>query len=247
MKTPLLTLLATLAPALSHAFDCEAVPLRVVVERSAEMEGAVSNGPAKPASPVLPRVSPPVPSLIGATIGRGVFANDFDVKWPSGDTVGRIKHVGGGYIFETAAGVIAAAAGGLVTDGQGTQIGKILENSREDCGSFTVYDAKDVKVAETGCIDRTTFDAALAGEPRAIVKNDHWLKDRYKITAISSGLDHRLVAMLVVMNNAAIYRRSERRERERRMDRPGRDHVGNPHYGEGGHYGYNGRYPNGRY
>lgn len=52
------------------------------------------------------------------------------------------------------------------------------------------------------------------------VQKNHWLKDGHRVSV--SGVDPRLAAMAVMMNNPAPYRRSA----QRRLDNPREHHGG---------------------
>lgn len=251
MKKMVVTFAALIVPALSYSFEHEPFSWREVRERSTQTPApaAAAAGAATLAVPAAASA----PNMLGATVGRGVFASDYEVK--AGDQkLGAILQREGGYVYMSAqGGVIATARGGVVNDGAGKKLGTIAEGYSDECSTYVLYDAAGAKAAETGCLDGSSFDVVLAGEPRVIVKNDHWFKDRFKVTALDSRVDGRLVAILIVMHNESNYRRASARQRERNMDRPGRgDRAG--YYQGGGMcqqgpcYGYNGPYgPNGPY
>lgn len=184
--------------------------------------------PASTAAPAagLPRPACPVLSLDGATVGRGLFENDYTVKI-DGREVGKVAADGDRLAYSAGGAAQAAAAIGMtgrsrtatVTGCDGEVIGQIVELDLANASYFDVTDASGRTIATSGAVDGTTWSLAGAGVS-ATIKNAHPIVDRYALSM--SGIDGRLVLMAAIMNNAALYRRS-------RENRPPHE----PHGGRG--------------
>jgi hypothetical protein len=163
--------------------------------------------------------------LNGATVGRGLFENDYTVKI-NGDEVGKVEAGDSGMKY-TAGGAaqadVSVAVSGetrtaTVKGCNGETIGTIVETDSHDSSRFTVKDAAG-KTMESGEVDGTTWALSGAGAS-ASIKNAHPIVDRYAMAM--TGVDGRLVLAATVMNNQALYRRAAQRRRE------------NPHEPHGG-------------
>jgi hypothetical protein len=225
MKSPTLLALMTLLPCAARAQDLPSMSefKQRLTEVSAPAVGAAVDVQAAPAARADPAAAAcPILGLSGATIGRGLFSMDYDVK--IGDQkVGSIGTEGSGYAFKDAAGrIIAKSAGdGKVTDCSGAVIGSIAEEAGKDASAFTIAGPDGKTIGRTGAVSESSFKiAGPTGTEVASVASDHWLLDRVKLQIAQA--DPRLVAIVAVMNNAAAYRRAGERRRERQIDHGGR-------------------------
>lgn len=151
-------------------------------------------------------------SLNGATVGRGLFQNDYTVK--AGDQeVGKVASSGSGWTY-TAGGASQASVAvsdvqsgrrATVTGCDGETLGGVVETDASSSSRFVITDASGNVIAYSGDVDGTTWSMTGSGAS-ASIKNDHWLLDRYALTM--SGVDGRLVLTAAIMNNQALYRRS---------------------------------------
>jgi hypothetical protein len=194
-----------------------------------------SDAPAVPTSRAietagLTRVACPVLSLNGATVGRGLFENDYTVKI-GGEEVGKVESGGSGMRY-TAGGAGQAdisfsfnGEGGrraTVVGCDGETIGSVYEMDSHDASRFRIEDAAGRPIAHSGDVDGTSWVMAGPGVSASIT-NDHWLVDRYALSM--SGIDGRLVLTAAIMNNQALYRRAD----ERRRENPREPHEHEPH------------------
>jgi hypothetical protein len=150
-------------------------------------------------------------------ISRGVFSSDFTIE-SGGSEIGRIE-TGSGYVIKSGAFVSARTSGSAVTDCSGKVLGYVEELAGSDSSRFAIKDASGRIVAASGEVDGTAMILKGSGGMVA-VSNNHWLIDSYKMSV--QGVDARLATMAVMLNNAALYRRSAQRRRD------------NPHEGHGG-------------
>jgi hypothetical protein len=162
----------------------------------------------------------PVLDLQGATIGRGWFENTYTVKI-GGSEEGTIKAEGNGHVYRDAFGNVAAkSSNGVVTDCSGHKIGSIEETAGDSASSFKIRNAEGGLVAVTPATDGSDIEFLdYAGKTMAWVKDDSGWVDRVKLS-MTDKADPRLVAITVAMNQAAVYKRSAERRRERMGDRP---------------------------
>lgn len=153
-------------------------------------------------------------------ISRGVFASGFSID--VGNTqVGEIETSGNGYVIKSMGSAVVARTGGsVVTDCTGAVLGWVDEIAGEDSSSFAIRDSSGRIVAASGAIDGSTYVIKGTGGMVA-VSNNHWLLDSYKVSV--SGIDPRLAAVAVVMNNAAGYRRAAQRRRDNPREPRGHD------------------------
>jgi len=175
---------------------------------SRPLEAAAAAGAAAGAA----RAACAVLSLNGATVGRGLFQNDYTVK--VGDQeVGKVASSGSGWTY-TAGGASQASVAvsdvqsgrrATVTGCDGETLGSVVETDASGSSRFVITDASGNVVAYSGDVDGTTWSMTGSGAS-ASIKNDHWLLDRYALTM--SGVDGRLVLTAAIMNNQALYRRS---------------------------------------
>jgi len=157
--------------------------------------------------------------LDDVVISRGVFSSDFTVE-SGGREIGKIEKSGPDIVIRSGSAVSAKTSGAAVTDCSGAVIGSVEELMGDDSSSFVIKNAAGQIVAASGDVDGHSM--VLRGSGGMVsVQNNHWLKDSYKVTV--SGVDARLAAVAVMRNNAALYRRSSERRRERQHDSPGRD------------------------
>jgi hypothetical protein len=159
-----------------------------------------------------------VMKLDDVVISRGVLSSDFTVE-SGGREVGTIEKDGSSIVIKSGSAVAAKTSGSVVTDCAGTVIGSVEELSGEGSSSFAIKDASGRIVAASGEVDGHSMILKGSGGMVA-VQNNHWLKDSYKVSV--SGVDPRLAAMAVMMNNTALYRRSA----QRRRDNPREHHGG---------------------
>lgn len=159
-------------------------------------------------------------TLDEVVISRGVFANDFTVE-AGGAEIGKIERDGSAIVIRSGSAVSARANGATVTDCSGAVIGSVEEIAGDDASSFAIKDASGNIVAASGRVDGHSMILKGTGGMVA-VQNNHWLIDSYKVS--TSGIDARLAAVAVVMNNSALYRRAQQRRRDNpREPRGGRD------------------------
>jgi hypothetical protein len=159
-----------------------------------------------------------VMKLDDVVISRGVLSNDFTVE-SGGREIGTIEKDGSALVIKSGSAVAAKTSGSVVTDCAGTVIGSVEELAGSDSSSFAIKDASGRIVATSGEVDGHSMILKGTGGMVAVA-NNHWLKDSYKVSV--SGVDARLAAMAVMMNNSALYRRSA----QRRRDNPREHHGG---------------------
>ncbi|MBI5245683.1 MAG: hypothetical protein HY923_00765 [Elusimicrobia bacterium] len=156
--------------------------------------------------------------LEDVVISRGVFSSDFTVE-SGGSKIGEIEVNRGGYVIKNGSAIAAKTSGATVIDCSGAVIGSVEELAGSDSSSFAVKNAAGQIIASSGEVDGHSM--VLKGTGGMVsVQNNHWLIDSYKVSA--SGIDARLAAVAVVMNNSALYRRAGERRRDRIGDHPGR-------------------------
>ncbi len=162
-----------------------------------------------------------VMNLDGATISRGVFSSDFDVE-NGGSKIGVVDSGSKGWTLKNgsavAASIVSDGSVVIVKDCSGNVIGSVVESASSEQSHFTIKDAAGNAVAQSGWVDGHSMVLKGAGGMVSVL-NSHWLIDSYTISI--HGVDQRLAAAAVLMNNAALYRRSGERNRENRMDRAG--------------------------
>lgn len=151
-----------------------------------------------------------VMKLEDVVISRGVLSSDFTVE-SGGREIGTIEKDGSSIVIKSGSAVAAKTSGSVVTDCAGTVIGSVSELAGSDSSSFAIKNAAGQIVATSGEVDGHSMILKGSGGMVA-VSNNHWLKDSYKVSV--SGVDPRLAAMAVMMNNSALYRRSAQRRRE---------------------------------
>lgn len=156
--------------------------------------------------------------LEDVVISRGVLSSDFTVE-SGGREIGTIEKDGSNIVIKSGSAVAAKTSGSTVTDCAGAVIGSVEELAGEGSSSFAIKDASGRIVAASGEVDGHSMILKGSGGMVA-VQNNHWLKDSYKVSV--SGVDPRLAAMAVMMNNSALYRRSA----QRRRDNPREHHGG---------------------
>lgn len=230
MKTQLLAFAVIVAPlAPGFAAGVERAPELPDLSEFHQRLGDVAAPAAVPARAAAAKaVGCPVLDLQGATIGRGVFEMTYEVKL--NDAVfGAIKGDSDGYTYKDNYGNTAAKSttvkidGGTrseVTDCSGNKIGSIEEAVGLDSSDFVIFDAAGKIVAQTGWTSSSSISLRTAtGETIAEAKNAHWLLDKVQLS-LTPKADPRMVAITSVMNNAAAYRRSAERRRERMADGP---------------------------
>jgi hypothetical protein len=159
-----------------------------------------------------------VMNLDDIVISRGVLSSDFTVE-RGGKEIGKIEKDGSSIVIKSGAAVAVKTSGSVVTDCAGTVIGSVSELAGSDSSSFAIKDASGRIVAASGEVDGHSMILKGSGGMVA-VQNNHWLIDSYKVSV--SGIDARLAAVAVVMNNSALYRRSA----QRRRDNPHEPHGG---------------------
>lgn len=159
-----------------------------------------------------------VMKLDDVVISRGVLSNDFTVE-SGGREIGTIEKDGSVLVIKSGSAVAAKTSGPVVTDCAGTVIGSVEELAGEGSSSFAIKDASGRIVAASGEVDGHSMILKGSGGMVAVSSN-HWLKDSYKVSV--SGVDPRLAAVAVMMNNTALYRRSA----QRRRDNPREHHGG---------------------
>lgn len=159
-----------------------------------------------------------VMKLEDVVISRGVLSSDFTVE-SGGREIGTIEKDGSSIVIKSGSAVAAKTSGSTVTDCAGTVIGSVEELAGSDSSSFAIKDASGRIVATSGEVDGHSMILKGSGGMVA-VQNNHWLKDSYKVSV--SGVDPRLAAMAVMMNNTALYRRAA----QRRRDNPREHHGG---------------------
>lgn len=159
-----------------------------------------------------------VMKLDDVVISRGVLSNDFTVE-SGGREIGTIEKNGSSIVIKSGSAVAAKTSGSTVTDCAGTVIGSVSELEGSDSSSFAIKDASGRIVAASGEVDGHSMILKGSGGMVA-VQNNHWLKDSYKVSV--SGVDARLAAVAVMMNNTALYRRAA----QRRRDNPREHHGG---------------------
>lgn len=156
--------------------------------------------------------------LEDVVISRGVFSSDFTVE-AGGSEIGKIEVNRDGYVIRNGSAVAAKTSGATVTDCSGAVIGSVEELAGDSSSSFVIKNAAGAIIAASGNVDGHSM--VLKGTGGMVsVQNNHWLIDSYKVS--TSGVDARLAAIAVVLNNSALYRRAGERRRERDMDRPHR-------------------------
>ena len=158
-----------------------------------------------------------VMKLDEVVISRGVLSNDFTVE-NGGREIGTIEKDGASVVIRSGPAIAAKTSGEVVTDCAGAVIGSVSELAGEGSSRFAIKDASGRIVAASGEVDGHSMVLKGSGGMVA-VQNNHWLKDSYKVSV--SGVDPRLAAVAVMMNNTALYRRSA----QRRRDNP-REHRG---------------------
>jgi hypothetical protein len=189
-------------------------------------EAPASPAMAAPAAP-LPPVRCAVLSLNGATVGRGLFQNDYTVKI-AGREVGKVEAGGSGFAYTAGGRRQADVSFSFGVDGvrratvvgcDGETLGAVVETDSSDSSRFRVEDASGRLLAGSGGVDGTTW--ALSGPgASATVTNADWIRDDYALAM--SGVDGRLVLTAAIMNNQALYRRAEQRRRDNPREPHGR-------------------------
>lgn len=159
-----------------------------------------------------------VMNLDDIVISRGVLSSDFTVE-SGGREIGKIEKDGSSIVILSGSAVAVRSAGSVVTDCAGTVIGSVEDLAGSGSSSFVIKDASGRIVATSGEVDGHSM--ILKGSGGMVsVQNNHWLIDSYRVSV--SGIDSRLAAVAVVMNNSALYRRSA----QRRRDNPREHHGG---------------------
>ena len=191
-------------------------------ERMSDIAAPAAAAPRLPSS--AKAVGCPVLDLQGAKVGRsGIFSDSFDVQL-GGKTYGAISPEADGYAYRDGYGNIAAKTAvsktswgtkSEVTDCSGRKIGAIQEEIGSGSSNFTVLDAAGTPLANTGWTDSTSIKLKTAsGESIAEIEKEHWYSDSYSLK-LTPKADPRVTALVAVMNNAAAYRRSAERRRDR--------------------------------
>ena len=173
---------------------------------------------ALPAAREALRPSCPVLDLSDATVGRGIFGNDFTVTI-GGRDVGAVKHDGDGYAYSAGGAPQAkieitpseSARTATVTGCDGEIVGRVVEEDGSGSSRYRIENASGRVIAESGTVDGTSFGISGSGVS-AKVENAHWMLDRYAMS--SAGIDGRLVLAAALMNNDALYRHAAERRRE---------------------------------
>ena len=161
-----------------------------------------------------------VMKLEDIVISRGLLSSDFTVE-SGGSEIGKIEKNGSDYTIKSGSAISAKTSGSVVTDCAGTVIGSVEELAGDSSSSFAIKNAAGQIVATSGDVDSHSMVLRGSGGMVAVA-NNHWLIDSYRVSV--SGVDARLAAMAVVMNNAALYRRSAQRRRDNPHEpRGGRD------------------------
>lgn len=213
-----LSIVTLTAPAFAHEFNDMAEFRREMREqRVAEAKAAEMPAPTDAKGCAAMK-------LDDVVISRGVFSTDFTVE-EGGREIGKIEVNSSGYVIRSGSAIAAKSEGSAIKDCSGAVIGSVEETAGDGSSVFTIKDAAGNVVAQSGSVDGTSMILKGAGGMVA-VQNNHWLIDSYKMSA--SGVDSRLAAMAVVMNNSALYRRSA----QRRRDNPPEHARGGIHRGE---------------
>jgi hypothetical protein len=159
-----------------------------------------------------------VMNLSDVVIGRGAFSSDYTIE-ANGSRIGEIEASGNGYVIKSGGAVAARSNGSTVTDCSGKVIGFVEELAGSDASSYAIKDAAGNIVAASGSVD--DGDMVLKGTGGMIaVRESGFFSSNYKVDV--SGVDARLAAVAVVLNNAAQWRRSA----QRRRDNPHEPHGG---------------------
>ncbi|MDD5304113.1 MAG: hypothetical protein PHS14_13515 [Elusimicrobia bacterium] len=151
-----------------------------------------------------------VMKLDDVVISRGLLSSDFTVE-SGGREIGKIEKNGPDIVIKSGSGIAAKTSGSVVIDCSGAVIGSVSELAGDSSSSFAIKDASGRIVAASGAVDGTAMTLSGSGGT-VTVTNNHWLIDSYKVSV--SGVDARLAAMAVVMNNSALYRRAAQRRRD---------------------------------
>jgi hypothetical protein len=224
---PLLSLLAALPVAAQVVSVGDVSGFKEALKGSPAPATPSMSAPASPLPP-LPPIRCAVLSLNGATVGRGLFQNDYAVKI-AGEEVGRVEAGGSGLDYSASGRRQADVSFAFGVDGarratvsgcDGETVGTIVETDASDSSRFRVEDAAGKFVAGSGDVDGTTWSLAGPGVS-ATITNADWIRDDYALAM--SGVDGRLVLTAAIMNNQALYRRAE----QRRLDNP-REPRGRP-------------------
>ena len=208
-----LSIMTLTVPAFAHEFNDMAEWRREMREQRVAEARAVEVRPTE-----TDAAGCAVMKLEDIVISRGLLSSDFTVE-SGGSEIGKIEKNGSDFTIKSGSAVSAKTSGSVVTDCAGTVIGSVEELAGDSSSSFAIKDATGRIVATSGEVDGHSMVLRGSGGMVA-VSNNHWLIDSYKVS--SSGVDSRLAAVAVVMNNAALYRRSA----QRRRDNPREPHGG---------------------
>jgi hypothetical protein len=156
--------------------------------------------------------------LDDVVISRGAFSNDLTIE-AKGSKIGEIENTGSGWVIKNGSAVAARTSGSAVLDCSGAVIGYVEELAGPDSSSYAIKDAAGNIVAASGAVD--DGDMVLKGNGGMIaVRESGFFSSNYKVDV--SGVDARLAAVAVAVNNAAQWRRSA----QRRRDNPREPHGG---------------------
>lgn len=226
MKTnaPALAFLAAIIPAC--AFAQQTAPqlpsmdhVRAELGRGAEdHESRVRPSPTTPGG----KACAALPS--GAKVGRGIFSNDYTVE-VNGQDIGKVRNGGDSLTVIANNGAVLAqasiAASGTtrtatITGCGGAPIGIVEELVGPDSSAFNIKDASGKALATTGWVSGGSLRAAF--ESVSLSVDQKGMFDNFVISA--SGIDPQVAVITAIMNNAAGYRRSAERRRDRMGDGP---------------------------
>ncbi|MCX5794380.1 MAG: hypothetical protein NTY77_02640 [Elusimicrobia bacterium] len=158
---------------------------------------------------------PQIPS--GAVVGRGIFANDYEVTG-AGRKIATIAAEGDGYVMRGADGTEYARAAirtqgdtrtAAVTGCGGSPMGAIEEQMGSQRSQLTIRDAAGAVVAATPWVDDRDLTAAGSA---TITVEQHGFADNMTVTA--QGVDTQMAVFTAVMINSSAYRWSGERRRE---------------------------------
>lgn len=221
-NTPALALLAAILPACALAQErAPELPslsaITAELGRPAEVRSHASGAAAQAARACMPWMAE-------AEVGRGWFQSDYSLKI-NGQKVGEVETDGNKIIIKGSDGYTEAVATivegsgkrtATVTGCNGEVLGKIEELDTDSQSAFNIQGPSGEAIMTTGWVDGGDMAASAPNGSMKVTKQG-W-SDTFNVTI--HGAAPQIGVITAVMNNAAAYRRSAERRRERIGDGP---------------------------
>jgi hypothetical protein len=223
---------AVLAAVLPFSASAQALP---ELPSLGAAKAALAEGSDVPAAAGMPAADPLAAKKAcrawtpTAKVGRGLFAEDYTIE-VDGSEIGEIERRGDAYVLLAKGGAVEATATlagkgdrqtATITDCNGVVKNQVEELIADGQSAFNIRDAAGGMIMSTGWVSDGDMSARAPGDSASLKVVQNGILDNFTVTIKGPATPVGLFA--AVMNNAAAYRRSRERDRDRASDRPGRD------------------------